>query len=255
MFKKLLMNTVRMFLFLLAHASAFAAVPSPLFTIVLDSAGDATHPGRKLNDGFERGLTLQCVEQLQTLLHASFPHEVRVVLARLPGQKTESLHNAQFSNRLEADLYLKLSFFQEDEGAHVPSLWIYTYTQEKKIIPSGRRILHPPTKKGDRELTFCRYDKAHVYNQDKTEQYAALATKIAQQDYVTSHLPCKGCFALPCKPLAGILAPALCIEVGFTQRGQVFPVLLSFLQKTVEALITTRNGELPSSLFKPAVQP
>ena len=71
---------------------------------MLDPAGDAQYPGRIIDDSFERGITLQCVEELQRAITRQFPH-VRVVLTRFPGETCQPLQNAHFANRLDVDLY------------------------------------------------------------------------------------------------------------------------------------------------------
>ncbi len=42
--------------------------PREQFTIMIDPAGDAKHTGRLIGDTLERGISLQCAEQLKTAL-------------------------------------------------------------------------------------------------------------------------------------------------------------------------------------------
>src|SRR3990172_8684717 len=77
------------------------------FTIMLDPAGDAKNPGRKLDDSFERGITLQFSETLKQKLESLFP-SIRVVLTRLPGETVQLLQNANFANRLDVNFYLSI---------------------------------------------------------------------------------------------------------------------------------------------------
>jgi len=80
--------------------------------IMLDPAGDAQYAGRRIDDSFERGLTLRCAEQLKQRLEQLFP-QIHVVLTRLPGETVQPLQNANFANRLSVDLYLSIHFYHE----------------------------------------------------------------------------------------------------------------------------------------------
>ena len=49
----------------------------PTFTLMLDPAGDAQYPGRIIDDSFERGITLQCVEELQRVIRQTLSKRAR----------------------------------------------------------------------------------------------------------------------------------------------------------------------------------
>ncbi|HSW75550.1 MAG TPA: hypothetical protein VLG50_00750, partial [Candidatus Saccharimonadales bacterium] len=55
------------------------------FTIIIDPLGDPKNTGREIDDVFERGITLQCAEELKKQLNNVLPH-IRVILTRVPGE-------------------------------------------------------------------------------------------------------------------------------------------------------------------------
>lgn len=100
----------------------FTTLYSSPFTLMLDPAGDAQYPGRIIEDCFERGITLQFVEQLQVIITERFP-SVRVVLTRFPGETRQPLQNANFANRLDVDLYISIHCYPESK----PKSQLYLY--------------------------------------------------------------------------------------------------------------------------------
>jgi len=183
--------------------SVFFAIPAetakkPLFTVMLNPAGDAKNAGRMLDDSFERGITLQCCQELKKDLEAIIPG-IRVVLTRFPGETLEPLQNANFSNRLDANIYLSIHFYKETEAK--PHLYTYCYQIElfNGKLPNG--------------LFFCPFDKAYQVNYAQTLNHAQklmqLLTSTEKENYIL-HPP----LTIPFKPLVGIQAPALAIEIG-----------------------------------------
>ncbi len=194
------------YLFLLFFTVHLNAQTPRTYSIIIDPAGDAQTPGRKLNDNFERGLTLQCAEQLQELLENKYPH-VRVLLTRFPGETVQALQNAQFANRLDAKLYLSIHFYQEAE--QLPKLFIYHFSYDTNTLM--------PTKKLD--LAFVPYDQAHLEAHITTKAYALKIKDFFEQAQYRSTFAVEGIFALPFKPLIGIKAPALALEIGLSNKN------------------------------------
>ena len=172
--------------------------------IMIDPAGDAQDTGKRIDNTFERGLTLQCAEQLKLVVESRH-HNAQVILTRSPGDTIAPLQNANLANRLNIDLYISLSFFNESEIT--PRLYLYNFSYNDDFI----------TKKNDG--SFCRYDQAHLFNYAATREYAQIIPCFNTEHY-KKLFDCKGCFKLPCKPLIGIKAPALKIEIGLNNKEQ-----------------------------------
>ena len=167
------------------------------FSIMLDPAGDAKHTGRQIEDSLERGITLQCAQQLKKQLESLYPG-IRVILTRFPGETIYPLQNANFSNRLDVDLYLSIHFYPETKTK--PDLFLYYFSRGDEFV----------TKASD--LMFCPYDCAHRINGPTTRSCAQqMATVFSTHEKLFDF---HGPFGLPFKPLVGVKAPAIAIEIG-----------------------------------------
>jgi len=191
------------YFFILFFTLHLTAQAPGTFSIIIDPAGDAQTTGRKLHDNFERGLTLQCAEQLQELLENKYPY-VRVILTRFPGETVQPLQNAHFANRLNAQLYLSINFYQEAEK--LSKLFIYHLCYDTNTLV--------PTKKT--ALAFIPYDQAHLESSSTTQAYARKIDQHFKQSQYRTIFSTHGIIGLPFKPLAGIKAPALALEIGLS---------------------------------------
>jgi len=174
-----------------------------MFTIMLDPAGDAQNTGRQIDDCLERGITLQFAQRLKQELEKELDN-IRVVLTRFPGESIENLQNANFANRLDIDFSLSIHFYKEKEVK--PQAYIYTFAYHDDFI----------TRKP--ELYFYDYDKAHQISRGKTKKCAGLIKDIFVSDAYKKRLDLQGVMSLPFKPLIGVKAPAVGIEIGLKSK-------------------------------------
>lgn len=178
--------------------SFFSRKQHPM-TIMLDPAGDARHVGRKLGDNFERGIALQYAEQVKATLEQHYPN-VRVVLTRLPGEVEQPLQHANFANRLQADLYISIHFYQEQDVK--PHWYLYCFSYGNDFMGSCS------------SLALYSYDRAHLSNKQTTHYWATLIKQTLNQEPYTQHYSVDGVYKIPFKPLIGIKAPAIAYEIG-----------------------------------------
>jgi N-acetylmuramoyl-L-alanine amidase len=196
------------------------------FFIMLDPAGDAKHTGRTIDDSYERGLTFQCAEALKKALEERYP--VRVVLTRFTGETLEPLQNAHFANRLNVDLYISIHFYQSEQP--LPQLSIYRYSHGNDFV----------TQKTD--LAWHPYDQAYHINVKTTKSWAQQIS-IGLSAY-KQYMDCRGIFAMPFKPLQGIVAPALAFEIGLkkeTDWRSIIDPIISSLQPIITQGPLARN--------------
>lgn len=190
------------------------------FTVMIDPSGDAKHTGRVIQDTFERGITLQCAELLKKELNKTVP-DVRVVLTRVPGETIQPLQNASFANRLQADLYLSISFYLESD---IPShIALYQY------ITNQTDYWHKYS-----PLCFYHVSQAHLINIGFTTLLTKKLLKILQNSSANPFFLPQGLFAIPYKPLVGIKAPAIAIEAGINQKDDfkhIIKPLVTFIQE------------------------
>ena len=174
-------------------------------TIMIDPVGDAKHTGRIIDDTFERGLTLQCAEQIKKELENN-QEKIRVVLTRFPGETLEPLQNANFANRLGCDIYISISFYQEKEEKS--RVYFYHYISYKTDI----------WQKKISDLKLYSYDKAHLPYINSSLKFGQSFEKILNNKKNRALFSYKGFFGLPFKTLAGIKAPAIAIEMGLIKK-------------------------------------
>ncbi|MBI2353084.1 N-acetylmuramoyl-L-alanine amidase [Candidatus Dependentiae bacterium] len=174
------------------------------FTVMIDPCGDAKCTGRVIQDTFERGITLQCAELLKKELNQLAPH-IRVVLTRVPGETIQPLQNASFANRLQADLYIRISFYPEIDILPHVSFFQYV-TQQTDFWHSYQ------------PLCFYPVMQAHLIHISLTKKLGLLLNDFFKNSSFNNFFKVQGFFSIPYKPLCGIKAPALAIEAGIHQR-------------------------------------
>lgn len=200
------MSLTRFFLFLLCitptcFVGFFFHTPQPRITIMLDPTGDGQHTGRQLNDGLERGITLQWAQQLQQLVQTHNPG-VTVIITRQTGQVVPPLSVAQYANRLPADLYIRLGLYQEQDST--PHIYIYRFSDGTDFVTAP--------------APFVTYDQAYRMHAGATREYAHLLKN--QLDTHTEFI-CHGTYALRLQPLLGVAVPALMIDAGLRTVQQL----------------------------------
>jgi N-acetylmuramoyl-L-alanine amidase len=192
-------------------------------TIMLNPAGDAHYAGRTIDGTFERGITLQCCEYLKKILEYELSN-TRIVLTRIPGETIEPLQNASFSNRLNADLYISIHFYEKKSGR--PDLFLYQFSYN--ATTDGWQ--------SNSELQFVPYHKAYLLNYPTTkiiiDQIHTLFKEQFRQQFDT-HSP----QGIPFTPLLGITAPAIGIEMSIAKSDE----WQHFIPALKQALVTAVN--------------
>ena len=166
---------------------------------MINPAGDTKDAGRTLNDSFERGITLQFSQELKKKLETEYP-DIRVILTRMPGETLEPLQNANFANRLDIDFYLSIHFYKESNPK--PELTLYHYLIETYYVQTFPN------------LHFYSFDNAFLININKTINYGNQFKKLLDSSFYKNKFCFNGFLGIPFKPLIGIKAPALALEIG-----------------------------------------
>jgi len=175
------------------------------FTIMLDPAGDAKQAGRSLPNGFERGATFQFAQALKQQLELQSP-DINIILTKKAGETLEELQTANFANNLLVDLLLNINFYEETSIK--PSIFIYYYQNQSFFNQSQ-----------DFALDFYPYHQAFIFNFDKTKLYANHMQKCLSQAQYKHYFTCQPAYGIPFRPLVGIIAPAIGIEIGLKKNG------------------------------------
>ncbi|HSW75798.1 MAG TPA: N-acetylmuramoyl-L-alanine amidase, partial [Candidatus Saccharimonadales bacterium] len=183
---------------------------------------DPKNTGREIDDVFERGITLQCAEELKKQLNNVLPH-IRVILTRVPGETIQPLQNASFSNRLQADFYLSISFYQEPEMPCHISLFYYLQN------PSDHIHNYNP-------LYFYHVQQAHLIHLKDSQSVGKIFLKSLQNSVINSAFITQGLFGIPYKQLIGIKAPSLALEAGLCKKDD-WKYLIAPLITCIKAII------------------
>lgn len=184
----------------------YSVLSNDQFTIMIDPAGDAKHTGRLIQDTLERGISLQCAEQLKTALIKKF-NTIRVILTRVPGETIQPLQNASFANRLGVNLYLSLYFYHEPE---MPAHITFYYYLENPITD----LWHKPT-----TLSLYQVNQAHLLNLKTTQAWGKIMLEALHDKNFSKFFRPRGLFGIPFTPLVGIKAPAIAVEVGLKNKS------------------------------------
>jgi N-acetylmuramoyl-L-alanine amidase len=171
--------------------------------VILDPSGDVKRTGRKIGDNFERGLTLQCAEKIKEYIEQHAPY-IKVIITRMPGDTIYDLQNASLSNRLQADLFVNLNFYHSQETK--PTLFLYQFSYGNDFACCNQ------------SLTLRSYDEAYKINKQITDEMLQLFKASLSQHTYQSMFTVAGIYALPIKPLIGIVAPSVCIEMGLKNK-------------------------------------
>ena len=169
------------------------------------------------------GNSLPFAHALQTHIEQAVPG-TRVILTRTANETVRPLQHANFANRLEVDLFLSLRCYED--ASTRPQLAIYTFSYGD-YAPS--RI---------QDLAFYTYDQAHLLASGATQKYAH-AMEDTFKKYA-KQFDLIGSFSLPYKPLIGVTAPAIGIEIGLKNK-QSWQSFVAPLCEAVAEIMHARN--------------
>lgn len=213
-----LKNIFYLFIFFLHNAYTIHS-----FTLMIDPIGDAKYTGREIEDTYERVLTLQCAQKLKEIINDQMPH-LQVVLTRTAGETLAHKQNASFANRMDIDLYLAISFYQQSSIPNNVTIFYYrenSMNQYHKYDP----------------FHFYHISQAHLINNNLSMNIAKMFMQIFQDSHTNSYFLPIGTFGLPCMPLFGIKAPAIYIEAGLKNKND-WHHLLQPIMTTVKKLLS-----------------
>ncbi len=207
---------MKKYLFLFYIVYALYVLPihekqSVQYIVIIEPTGDAKRTGRRIGDSFERGLTLQCAEKIKIMLEDRAPY-IKVIITRLPGDivydfQLEGLvvsENASLANRIDADLFINLSFYYTQETKPTVRLFQFVCGNDFAFYQQG--------------LACNTYDEAYKINKQATDTMCQVFKKTMSQQLYQSVCTVAGPYSLPIKPLIGIIAPSIAIEAGLKDK-------------------------------------
>jgi N-acetylmuramoyl-L-alanine amidase len=215
-----------------AHMYAQESHQDKRITIVLDPAGDAHNVGRIIDDAFERSLTYLCIQSLKQLLEKN-NSILRVLITKSAGQAIESFYNANFANQLNTDIYITISCYQLHEKYNTIDIYYVLYNPITDFWH-----------KKSSQLGFIPFDQAYLNNLTKTAHYAKIISDTLKAAGRTHNFLCSSPCGIPYKPLGGIMAPAIALELGISTKdswSQLVPSIEQALTAIVAKIDTEKN--------------
>ncbi|KKP95133.1 MAG: hypothetical protein US13_C0008G0032 [candidate division TM6 bacterium GW2011_GWE2_36_25] len=167
---------------------------------MLSPSGHAQDTGRPLLDGFERGATRQLAEEVKKKLEKKL--SARIILTHNAGEVITQEQKASFANRLNIDLYIALTIYNDDSLAINP----YYYKNE---------AFNPVV--NDR-LTFYPTQKAYLQSAQKTA--AIVQQDIFSKKYLTTFKINKP-VGIPVKLLEGVTTSAFLFEISIKKIDDI----------------------------------
>lgn len=192
--------------------------------VVIDPAGHAGCVGRWLVESSERAETLKFARELKKEIVNRYG--VKAIVSRSPGEELLALQIPSFSNRLNADFFLRINMCREE--GEKPKVFFYNLLFDSLVD------LAAPGYVNDIELISLY--QAHIFNINKTILYGNQMYEYLSQYKLKKYFDCYPLRGLPLKHLVGITAPAILLEIGLCRenkwRSLVRPIAnsLSFLE-------------------------
>lgn len=199
----------------------FFSTPQKRLVLMLEASGDTMHPGRSIDDSFENSITFEIAQNIKQLLLTHCPH-IKIFLNRTATEIVTALQNANFANKLDVDCYISIHVFAETEPK--PRVYLYQFSYHDDFIAK------------DEGLCFYPFDKIYLINQKKT---SAWAQQLKQYFEKNDLWDTKGVFAFPFKPLIGIKAPAIGIEIGLKNRSE----WRNYIETIVNGIVMLLNNQ------------
>ncbi len=190
------------------------------FVILLEANGDSLHPGRSIDDSFESTITFEIAHTIKQEILAQCPN-VKIFLNRSATETVAPLQNANFANKLDVDCYISIHAFAETEMK--PRIFLYQFSYHDDFIAK------------DTGLSFYPFDKIYMVNQTQTSAWAQQLKQTFEKNLLWN---VQGVFALPFKPLIGIKAGAIGIEIGLKNRSEWH----NFSQTLIDGIVTIINN-------------
>lgn len=202
----------------------FGSLFSKAPIVVIDPAGSSKDLGRVLLEGYERAETLKFARVLKDKL--SKKYKVYPVVSRSASEEILSLQIPSFSNRLGASFFLRINMYREESVK--PKIFFYHLMFDPLIDLAKRNF---------GVLSFIPLYQSHFINIGRTILLGTKMYEHLNQDFYKKYFECYELKGIPIKPLVGVFAPAVLLEIGICQENKwkslVDPIVdsLTFLKE------------------------
>jgi N-acetylmuramoyl-L-alanine amidase len=142
----------------------------------------------------------------------------KIIINRALGETVMPLQNANFANKLDIDLYLSIHAFAETETK--PRIFIYQFSYQDSFIAKD-------------SMSFYSFDKIYLVHEQQTAQWA---NRIYQTLSQNQSVQTKKIAKIPFKPLIGIKAPAIGLELGLKNKANWHEYLNDLVQSIAKII-------------------
>ncbi|HBS48461.1 TPA: hypothetical protein DEO28_02245 [Candidatus Dependentiae bacterium] len=187
--------------------------------VMINPAGDANNPGRKIGFSNERNISFQLADKIKNSISSNY--KVKSVLTREPREVVYPLQIASFANRFNTNFFISLHIFPQENPK--PSIYIYYQLYNPMVDLATHKF---------NNFEFISIYQAHFAN---IRNSIALATKMEntlRSSQFNKLLDVYGPYGLPLVPLLGIQSSSVLIEAGISDEND----LPRIIQPIVESL-------------------
>lgn len=171
----------------------FSLIPQKKpFLIIIEAQGNANNPGRIIEDSFESEITFNAAHCLKNNLE-NMHSTIKIIV-----QRSDGLSNANAANKIDADLYLSIGACKSNNSGI--TLFRLNY-QHQFILKDG--------------MSFIPYDQIYLLNQSTTISWLNVIST-----FLANHNILRASYACPYRPLMGIKAPAIAVELLLDNKSE-----------------------------------
>lgn len=172
--------------------------------VIIDPAGDSKITGRVFPDQYERNITMHCAECIKKILEEESSiskNPLQIFITHTTGQIKKELEFQQFSNILEADFFIHISAVPKI--ACPPAIFLYrlNFSDQLAIQQKSSQLFIP-------------FDEVHIQSSRASEQFGKNMYNYLNQEEFRRLYTIHNLLAVPCKPLIGVQAPGIMIELA-----------------------------------------
>ncbi len=198
-------------------------------TIMLSPFGNNNSQGRSLKSNFESSIAHQFVHALAQELETNFP----TIRIRMSHEKTDCitpLQIASMANCLPVDLFIQFQFYSEHES----KICIYHCSNNNDFLCKCW------------DLSWCQAGQAYLINKKNSAAWAQKIANVLSSADNSKWFSVVGPYAIPLKPMVGIIAPSLLIEIGLANDDdwkQMIAPITESLKPIIHEIISTVKQE------------
>lgn len=197
-------------------------------TIILDPAGQIDGQARLIDGVPERIITYQFAQELKRILESNNQY-LRIIILKDTAKNAAPYERVSAANSTNSNLYIHIQAFSTPQRPY--PVYVYHMLYNVTDTWSSR----------EKSLSFMPIDNSHKQSIKNTIIYGKSLCAGLIDIQKDNDIRCIGLFGIPFRPLMGITAPALAIEMGFSHKDD-YQKLVEPIAKSLEEIISIINN-------------